>query len=298
MTTRTKAHLAIISANILFGLNYSYSKSVLEWMPGEALTIARILGGTALFVTLAIAVVKQKAAKRDIGLLILASIFGVGGNQFMFLKGLASTSPVDASIIATVGPVLVLVFSAILGRDRITFLKSLGIGLGACGALIVIFYGGMASFSRGHLGGNLLIFAAAVSYSCYLIVVKDLIARYSPITVMAWTFGVSAIILTPLLGPSLVKTDWTAFQPAAWGALVFVILGATCLAYVCVAGSLKGLSPTTASIYTYSQPIIASVFAIFRGQDHLDWIKVAAAALVFSGVFLVTQSYSFDRISH
>lgn len=295
MSPRTKAHLAIITANILFGLNYSYSKSVLGWMSGEALVVARISVSAVMFVVLWLTVVREKVARRDIGMLVLASIFGVGLNQYLFLKGLEMTSPVDASIIATAGPVLVLLFSAMLGRDRITFLKSLGIGIGATGALIVIFYGGMASFSRGNLAGNVIVFLSSLSYACYLIVVKDLIAKYSPITIMAWTFGVSGIILAPALTGKLIATDWGAFTPAAWGMLAFVVIGATCISYVCVARSLKGLSPTTASMYTYSQPVIASMFAIMRGQDHLDWIKIAAALLVFTGVFMVTQSYRFEK---
>ncbi|MEF9949923.1 MAG: DMT family transporter, partial [Mucinivorans sp.] len=214
--------------------------------------------------------------------------------QYIFLQGLSHTSPVDASIIATTGPMIVLLVSAILGRDRITPKKLIGIVVGAMGAMTVILYGGLSNFGSGNLTGNLLVFASAFSYACYLIVVKDLMQKYSPFTIVAWIFGLSALVLTPILWGDLAEVSFAEFSWASWGALAFVVLGATWLAYVCVAASLKKLSPTTASIYSYSQPVIASIFAIIRGQDRLDFVKIAAALLVFIGVYIVTRSYKTE----
>lgn len=296
MTTRLQAHAAILTANVMFAFNYSYSKSIIpDWMLPEGICIARIATAAVMFVMLAFTIIKERIERTDIWRLVLASIFGIGGNQYIFLKGLNLTSPVDSAIIATTGPVIVLTLSALLGRDKITFLKSIGIGVGACGAVLVILYGGIATFGSGQLTGNLLVFASAVSYACYLIVIKDLMAKYSPITIMAWIFGVSALLMAPVLGDDFVSgTRWSEIPPHIWGAIAFVIIGATWVAYICVAVSLKTLKPTTVSIYSYSQPVIASYLAIMRGQDTFDWVKLAAAGLVFAGVFLVTQAYRFE----
>lgn len=262
----------------------------------EGLCIARIGTAAIMFVIATLMLVKERIERTDIWRLVLASIFGIGGNQLIFLKGLNLTSPVDSAIIATTGPVIVLTLSALLGRDKITFLKSIGIGVGACGAMLVILYGGIANFGSGHLTGNILIFLSAFSYACYLVVVKDLMKKYSPVTIMAWTFGVSALLLLPFLGDDFVSgTKWSEIPPHIWGAIAFVIIGATWIAYVCVATSLKTLKPTTVSIYSYSQPVLASYVAILRGQDTFDWVKLAAAGLVFGGVFLVTQAYRFEK---
>lgn len=260
-------------------------------MSSEALCLARIAPAAIAFVIGALLLIKERVDKRDLWRLALASLFGIAGNQYIFLQGLARTSPVDASIIATTGPMIVLLVSAILGRDRITPMKLAGIMVGAMGALTVIVYGGLSGFGSGHLMGNLLVFTSAFSYACYLIVVKDLMQKYSPFTIMAWVFGLSALVLTPMLWDDLSSVSWATFDSGAIFALVFVILGATLLAYLCVAASLKKLSPTTASIYSYSQPVLASVFAIFRGQDTFSVVKLMSALLVFVGVYMVTRSY-------
>lgn len=292
MTGRVKAHVAILTANLMFALNYSYSKSLIPFpLSSNALCIIRISSAAVVFVLGALLVFRERIERKDIWRLALASLFGIAGNQYIFLQGLARTSPVDASIIATTGPMIVLLVSAIMGRDRITLLKTVGISIGAMGALTVILYGGLSGFGSGHLWGNILVFTSAFSYACYLIVVKDLMKKYSPFTIMAWIFGLSAVVLLPLLWGDISSVDWGDFNSGTIFALIFVVVGATWLAYMCVAASLKKLSPTTASIYSYSQPVIASMFAILRGQDSLDWVKIVAALLVFAGVFLVTRSY-------
>lgn len=293
---RIQAHAAILAANIMFALNYSYSKSLIPgFLAPDTLCIVRIGCAAIVFALVALTIVRERIRWRDLGWLALAALFGTGGNQYIFLQGLQYTSPVDAAIISVTGPVLVLIISALLGRDRITWFKSIGIAVGASGALLTILYGGIANFGSGHLMGNILVFIAALSYASYLVVVKSLMMRYHPITVTAWMFGLSTLAMLPFLGQSVVATEWSRLTAGAWGSLAFVVLGATVTAYLLVAGSLKRLKPTTVSIYMYLQPVIASIAAILRGQDKADWVKGLAALLVFAGVFLVTQSYRFEE---
>lgn len=290
-----------MTANVMFGLNYSLSKGLLSptaWLTPSGLCLARIGSAAVFFTILVWGFMRESVSKKDIGWLALASVLGIGGNQFIFLQGIKLTSPVDASIIASIGPVLVLLISAALGRDKITPLKLTGIIVGASGALTVILYGSIATFGMANLLGNGLVFLSATSYACYLIVVRDLMQKYRPMTVMAWIFGVSGLIMIPLLSSDLVtQTQWSVMPLSVWLALIFVVVGATWIAYICVASSLRTISPTTASIYSYSQPVIAAFFAIIMGQDRLDWVKIIAAVLVVMGVFIVTRSYKRQTVS-
>ncbi len=296
--SKLKYHLAILGANILFALNYSYSKSALSLMSADVLLVARIASAALFFVLFALIIVRQKVALKDIWMLLAAAVFGVAGNQFIFLHGLALTSPVDASIIATAGPVLVLLISVVLKRERITLLKTIGITIGAFGALWVIIGGASSSVGSGSLEGNALVFLSAFSYACYLIVVRQLMVKYSSFTIMAWVFGASSLLIVPLFGGDFVEHSWGGMSAGEWGILAFVVVGATWIAYTLVSSSLKQLSPTTVSIYSYSQPVLASLFAVVRMQDELTWQKIFSALLVFVGVYIVTLSYKKPRLGH
>lgn len=293
---RTKSHLALIAANILFALNYSYSKSIIpDFMTPQALSLARVMAASLLLGVLIPFFRHQKIDRKDIWRMIAASLLGIAGNQFIFMQGLNHTTPIDAAIIATISPVLVLIVSATFLHERITLMKSIGILLGATGAITVILYGKEAGLGDGNLKGNLLVLTSATIYSCYLVVVKGLMAKYSPITVMTWLFGISTLVMFPPLIGELVSTDFAAIPAPIWGAIAFVLIGTTFMAFTLIAYGIKTVRATTVSIYVYSQPIIASAVAVARDQDTIQGVKVLAALLVFAGVTLVSQSYRFEK---
>ncbi len=296
-SNKIKTHAALITANLLFGLNYSYSKSIIpNFLPPMGLAVLRMAFAAALFVVAIQFVRRERIEKGDLLKLFVASILGLVLNQMLFLQGLNYTSPVDASIITTAIPLLVLFISAIFIKERITFLKLVGVVTGAVGALLVILYGGLSRLGEGALQGNLLVLASSISYAGYLVWSKPLMEKYSPLTVMTVIFVMAALVTTPIFGMSLVRVDYGAIPIEIWGAIAFVLIFPTFLAYLCIGYGLKRVPPTTVSIYQYAQPVVASFFAIFRGQDTVDGIKLLAAALVFAGVFLVTQAVRLEAI--
>lgn len=291
MSDRAKAHLAIIVANILFGINYSAAKHV---MPGyilpEGFTLLRIVSAAALLWLTSFFFKREKVARSDYRRLFLASVFGVVLNQLMFLKGLNYTTPIDSAIIMTVNPVLVLVISALVLRDAITVTKVLGIAIGASGAILLIVQSGDVSFAGEHFTGNVLTFFNALSYAFYLVLIKPLMMRYSPVTVMRWVFTFGLVMMFPFGFTSLSEVQWSVMPGVAWGAIVFVLVGPTYLAYLLNSKGLQHLKPATVSIYIYSQPIIASLVSVWLGQDHITVVKVISTLLVFVGVYLVSGS--------
>ena len=86
--------------------------------------------------------------------------------------------------------------------------------------------------------------------------------------------------------------DWSTISvPAIWQVL-YVVLGGSFIAYICVMTAQKLLRPTVVSMYNYVQPIIASIAAVVMGIGTFGWQKGIAIGLVFLGVYIVTQSKS------
>ncbi len=296
MAAKYRAYLALIGANILFGLNYSYSKTIMpEYMSPLALAVLRVSVAAVLFLAAIAFTHRERVGKQDVWKLAVASMLGLVANQFVFLQGLRYTSPVDAAIITTCIPVLVLLISALFRKERITPFRLIGVIVGAAGALLVILYGGLVHLGKGQLGGNLLILFSSCCYAGYLVWTKPLTQKYSPLTVMTYMFVVATVTTLPFFGFSLAQTDWGAIPADIWGAIVFILLGVTFVAFLLVAYGLRKVRPTTVAIYQYLQPVVAVLFAVLRGQDRLDGVKLLAAGLVFSGVFMVTQAHRFEK---
>ena len=145
------------------------------------------------------------------------------------------------------------------------------------------------SFGSDTLSGDIFIFLNALSYGSYLVLAVPLMKKYKPITVITWVFTFGAIYVFPFGIAEFLEIEWTSFTTTIWLEFAFVIIGTTFFAYLLNIYGLKNLNPSTVSTYIYLQPLLAASFAIWAGKDALDWIKIVAAVLIFSGVYFVSK---------
>lgn len=290
MSTVLKAHLALFMVALIYGANYTIAKIVLdgEHIQPLAFILLRVIAGIILFWTFHTLTVRERLRRADVGRIILCSIFGVAINQMFFFSGLKWTTPINASLIMTTTPILVLVTSAILVGERITHRKVLGIGLGAAGAILLIAYGEKIAFGGKRLLGDILIFINAFAYGIYLVLVKTLMDRYHPVTVITWVFTFGLFFVFPFGISDFLQIQWPAFSITVWLAVAYVLIAATFCAYLLNAVALKLVNASLVSVYIYLQPLLASLIALLSGKDSLNGIKITAASLIFTGVYLVS----------
>lgn len=219
----------------------------------------------------------------------LCSVFGVAVNQISFFTGLNLTTPISASIINTTIPVMILIFSHFILKERITGIKVLGIMLGAIGALMIIVSAGVGDIRLNALLGNFMILTGATSWSIYLVLVKPLMRKYNSLTTMKWMFFFGFIMIFPFSISTVASTTFSKIPFEIWMSILFVVFFNTGFAYYLINYSLKTVSPNVNAIYIYLQPLIASIVAIILGKDKLTVIDLIAAVLIMAGVYFVTR---------
>lgn len=285
-----KAHLALFTVAMIYGANYTIAKIVLdgEHIQPLGFILLRVIVGTFLFWCFHVLMVRERLRRKDMGKVILCSVFGVAINQMFFFSGLKWTTPINASLIMTTTPILVLIVSAMLIGERITNRKILGITLGATGAILLISYGEKIAFGGQRLIGDLLILINASAYGIYLVLVKSLMEKYHPVTVITWVFTFGCLFVFPFGIQDLFEVNWDTFDNTIWLAVIYVLLGTTFLAYLLNAYALKLANASLVSVYIYLQPMLASLIAILSGKDHINAPKLSAAILIFVGVYLVS----------
>ncbi len=296
MNSNIKAHIALLLANVIYGLNYTVAKDV---MPAYILPFGfifcRVIGALGLF-WLVHSFNYEKVAKKDMLLMAICGFFGVFANQLMFFYGLNITTPINAGIIMTSNPILVIIASAIILKNRITILKIVGILLGIAGALLLLLFKKDFSFGSDTLLGDAFIFLNALSYGIYLVLAVPLMRKYKPLTVIKWVFTFGAIFVIPFGFQQFSEIEWHSFTTDIWLKFGFVVIATTFFAYLLNIYGLKNLSPSVVSTYIYLQPLLAAIVAIWAGKDSLDWIKVVAAVLIFSGVYFVSKTKTVKNL--
>ena len=291
MQGKTAALIAAVIVAIIYGVNYTIAKEVMPtYIRPYGFILLRVAGAAILFWILSLFMTRQKVERSDYKIIFLAALFGVCINMLAFFKGLSLTSPINASVIMVTSPILVLILSAIILKERITFIKVLGILIGLIGALLIIMYGKSMVQGDKPLVGNFLIFINASSYALYLIIVKRLTLKYNSITLIKWLYLFGFILVIPFGLFELQEVAWHQIPQHIYFNITFVIVFTTFFAYLLNLFALSKLKPTTLSAFIYLQPLIASSYALITETDSINSIKVIAALLIFFGVYLVTKS--------
>ncbi len=290
-----RGHIAMLSANIMWGCMAPISKAVLQsGINPFALTTFRMLGAAIAFWIASLFTPKENVPPKDLALLFFAALFGIVLNQGSFILGVSKTSPIDASIVTTTTPIITMIIAAFYLKEPVTGKKVMGVFIGALGALLLIM--GSQQVANGNasnnIWGDLLCLQAQISFSIYFVLFKELISRYSPITIMKWMFIYASVCCIPFSYRQITAIDFSSLPYTVFLGIGFVVLGATFIPYLLISIGQRILRPTVACMYNYIQPIVASVLAVLWGMDHFGPIKIIAVILVFSGVYIVTQSKS------
>lgn len=292
-----KAHLALLGANVIYGANYIIAKGIMpEKIGPSAFVFIRLFFGVILFWIIK-SYIKEKVERKDMLRLAFCGLLGAAANQLLFFNGLNLTSPIDASIIITSIPVMVMIFSALILKEPISLNKILGITIGGIGAVLLIWYGNNAGGTSSFLG-NLLVFLNACSYALYLVIVKPLMKKYKSITLISWVFLFGFIFMFPFGIKDLLATDFAAFDLNTYLVIAFVVIFTTFFAYLFNIYALNYVSPSVNSSYVYLQPAVSflmvSIYAFALNNDEyaqdINTIKILSCLLVVSGVYIISKA--------
>ena len=288
-----KGHLSIAGAYLIFGLNVVLCKDIANSQAVAPIVLftLRALGASALFWLGSLFLPKEKVDRKDLPKIALASFLGLFGPQVTFLVGITMSTSIDTAILGTLGPVFTMVFAFFFLGEPITGKKAGGVAVSLAGVLFLIFnsvHGGGASATTPL--GFVMLLLNSISFSLYLGIFRPLIAKYSVVTFMKWSFLFSLVLALPFAGKGLVTTDYAAVPPLVLWEIGYLIVFATVIAYFLIPYGQKFIRPTLVSMYNYLSPMVTTVVSIWTGLDTLTWQKVLAAVVIVSGVVLVSRS--------
>ncbi len=294
MNNVTKAHIALFVVGVFYAINYIVAKGIMPAYIGPSgFIFYRVFGATVLFWIVHRFISKEKIKREDYPRFIQAALFGVAMNQLFFFNGLNITSPLNASVIMTSNPILVLLAAAVILKERITPYKVAGISLGLVGSLSLIALPVLLGYSEiewraGDPIGDGMILINALSYGIYLVTAKPLMAKYEAMTVIKWVFTFGCVMVFPFGYSQALEVDWATMPTNIFWGVMFVIVGVTFLVYFLNVYAMKTVSPSVVSAYIYLQPVLAGTMSIAFGMEEIHWIKIMAAVLIFAGVYLVS----------
>jgi drug/metabolite transporter (DMT)-like permease len=288
------AHIAMFLVALIYAANFTIAKPVmageLPYVQPFGFIMMRVLAATSLFWLTHFFFVREAIERKDLWRFALCGVCGVAGNQLCFFYGLNLTTPINGALIMLTTPILVLILSMLVFKEKLTGMKGGGILLGLLGAMLLIL-NNRADIpdAPNPMLGNIFIGINASFYAIYLVLVKPLMSKYSPITTLKWVFLFGTIYVLPFGWSQMLAVDFEALPNSIVWSIGFVLFFVTYLTYLLNGSALSVVKASVSSTYIYLQPLLASIIAVAAGKDSLNPMMILAGLLIFVGVFLVSK---------
>ena len=292
MSKPYKAFSAALGANLIFGSSYTAVKYITpQYIHPFALNFVRVAVTLTLFwILFLFKPGKIKFDKKDLPRFAICALTGIVINQLFFIKGVSLTTVIHSSLLSLGSPIFITIIAAFLLKEKFTFLKGLGLACGIGGAsILVLMKDHTGAVASNMVLGDILVLINAISYAFYLVLVRPLMAKYSGIQVLRWIFTIGALGILPIGFPYMLEASWSSFDMSHWLVLGYVAVFATFVAYLLTVKSIALIGSSATGAFIYTQPVFAAIFAMLFAGEYFTLYKVMAAALIFTGVYLVNK---------
>lgn len=287
---KVKYNMALVASNILFGANFSFYVSLTEYyLSFQQIFMLQVAVAALFFIPFALFSRRSyRITVEDFGTIFIVALLVIYGWMYMLLWGASKTSPIDASTIATLGPVFTLIVAHIVAPQRVSKVKALGAIVAMSGALVLLMDRGKNLLGTADEAfGNALVLCAVIAIAANTVLIKGQLQRYGAPVVMGWYYIVGFVMAAPFFWSEIVGINPLRLPLLPLLELLYVIFLGTVLPMWLLYYGASHLTAVHTALYRYIQPIVAAVLSLLRGQDIIDRANVVGAALIFTGVVFV-----------
>ena len=228
--------------------------------------------------------------KQAINILFLGCT-GIFAYNILFFTGLSLINANRASLIIATNPIFISLFSVLLFKDKLSFLKLTGLVLSVSGALVVISSGDISNIFKTGIGrGELTIFGCVISWVSYSLMGKPLMQTLSPMAAVCYSAVAGTLLLFfPALSHGLFSNIPT-YGPMEWSALFYLGFFGTVLGFFWYYEGIQRIGPMKAGVFINFVPVSAILLSYFILDEPVTKELLAGAVLVIAGVFLTNFS--------
>lgn len=222
-------------------------------------------------------------------LAMLSVLLWFGGNALLFLS-LQFTIAINAAVINSVEPMIIIILACLLFRDEFTKRQALGAILSLGGVLILITAGSMDRLLGLDFNlGDIIVFCAYISWGLYAVMIRKLPRELDTLVVVTMLLGIGIPIL---LVPYLIECFY--FRPLHFnwlttGTIIYLGLFSGALSIIAWNYGIKILGPIRASQFLHLIPAFTILLATFFLDETLLPYHFAGIALIVVGIYLASR---------
>ncbi|KRM92311.1 transport protein [Fructilactobacillus florum DSM 22689 = JCM 16035] len=228
---------------------------------------------------------------QNAGQLLLYAVLGLCGVQYFFLLTVQASNSATATIMQSLGTVVIVIITIIVTKKAPTSLEGLAVVVALLGAWLLVTKGNLTvlAISPKTLWLGL---AVAVAGALQTLLPVRLIQHFSTVMVVGWAMLLGGILFT-VIHPFWVQVPRLTL--AGWLGVAFIVVFGTMLSFLCFISSLHYISPTTAGLLDTFEPLSATIGTVWFFQTSFNMYEVMGAGLILSTVFILALQTRFPN---
>jgi drug/metabolite transporter (DMT)-like permease len=256
------------------------------------LIFTRFAIGSTLLMGILAARRQRLAPPRDTWVsLALMGFVGVFIHQLVQSYGLTMTTAVRTGWLIGLTPIWSALFSAMILKERFGPGKLMGLGLGFLGAAVVVTRGDLsgALLNLPSTRGDLLILVSTVNWAFYTTLGHPTIRRLGSARATAGAMLAGTSMLAVLFAGRAGWNEYAALSATGWGAVLFLGIGCSGLAYMFWYGALEKMEATHVASFLYLEPLVTLVAGVWLLGEPVGPATLIGGLVVLAGVYLVQR---------
>lgn len=284
-------YLLLTLAVFFWSVNFIVGRAVRAQIPPVALAFWRWTVASMLLFVFAWPHLKRDwmMVTRHGPILMVLSILGVASFNTLVYTGLHWTMALNAFLMQSMMPVLIVALSFLIFREKITGLQTTGVVLSLTGALVIIIQGNLTVlFSLSLNQGDLLIFIAVLCYAGYSVLLRQR-PLIHPLSFLLVIFVLGSLVLLPFYVWETIAVGPIPFNRSTLLAVGYVAIFPSIVSYFCFNRGVELVSANRAGLFLHLMPVFGSIMAIVLLGESLQWFHGTGITLIASGIFLATR---------
>lgn len=288
-------HLLLFVVVLIWSGNTVISKLVMHEVSATQLALVRFSLGVLAFHLPLFVVLQRRSPRfqaREIKLLLLIGAGGAGTSVLLFTMGLSYAPATYTSLISMIGPPLTALLAWIFFREILGWTRALGTAIAFLGAALLVTGGQLAEPQPSLLVGTGFLVLSQAAWAIYILYGKPLLAHRPPILIMAASHLFALLSMWPLSIP-LGGWDfiWEAqnWSVGVWLGVLYLAFINTGLSQMMFLFALRDVSSSQAVSYTYLQPAMTALMAMFVLGEQPTLLTLACGLVILAGIYLVNR---------
>lgn len=280
----------LILATLLWGGNFVIGRAVAGDIPPITLAFLRWCVAFIIFLPIVYKrTIREWSMIKDNWIaVIVMSLTGVACFNTLVYIGLYYTTSINASLMNSSTPIIIYILSFIFLKERLSKFQIFGTALSLTGVLFIISGGSLQSLLQFSFNkGDLIVLLAVFCWGVYSLLVKQYAGRLPGYSTFLVTIALGALMLLPFTIVELLTTSVAiVWSPSTIGAILYVGIVASIIAFLSWNTGVVALGANRASIYLNFIPLFAAIFAVIFLNETLLFSQIIGGIAVICGVLI------------